>query len=81
MKQKVIDPANSPNDKVAIPVPKTEQTNGGAAMITSAASAAIVEAVHLDSNGIASLNAKDCNKFVREVRPLIHTDLLIVDRL
>src|SRR5712671_4253967 len=61
--------AGAPNDKVAMPVPNTTHTNGGAAVTKSAGSAVIVEAVHSQSNNFASasLHAKDRNKFVREL--------------
>ena len=60
---------NGPNAQV--PVPATTQANG-AALAKSAASAAIVEAVHGHSNGNRSLGTTDRNEFVREVLTLIH---------
>ena len=60
---------NGPNAQV--PVPATTQANG-AALAKSAASAAIVEAVHGHSNINGSMGTTDRNEFVREVLTLIH---------
>jgi hypothetical protein len=60
---------NGPNAQVSIPA--TTQAND-AALAKSAASAAIVEAVHGRSNGNGSMGTMDRNEFVREVLTLIH---------
>jgi len=60
---------NGPNAQVSIPA--TTQAND-AALAKSAASAAIVEAVHGHWNGNGSLGTTDRNEFVREVLTLIH---------
>ena len=60
---------NGPNAQA--PVPATTQVNG-AALAKSAASAAIVEAVHGHSHGNRSLGTTDRNQCVREVLTLIH---------
>jgi hypothetical protein len=64
---------NGPNSQVSIPA--TTQANG-AALAKSAASTAIVEAVHGHSNGNGSLGTTDRNEFVREVLTLIHVRCL-----
>ena len=60
---------NGPNAQASFPA--TTQANG-AALAKSAASAAIVEAVHGHSNGTGSLGTTDRNEFVREVLTLIN---------
>ena len=60
---------NGPNAQV--PIPATTQANG-AALAKSAASAAIVEAIHGHSNGNGSFGTTDRNEFVREVLTLIN---------
>ena len=63
---------NGPNGKAPTPSTTQAQTNGAATLVKSAASAAIVEAVHAHPNGNGSLPPTDRNKFMREVLALIH---------
>jgi hypothetical protein len=72
---------NGSNAKVSVPDPTQSQaqTNGATVLAKSAASSAIVEAVHAhnhshsNGNGSASLSTMtDHNEFVREVVTLIH---------
>ena len=70
---------NGSNAKVSVPDGTQAQTNGATALAKSAASSAIVEAVHahnhshLNGNGSASLSTMtDRNEFVKEVVTLIH---------
>lgn len=81
---------NGSNAKNSIPdtTQSQAQTNGATTLAKSAASAAIVEAVHAHNhshsnvNGSASLSTMtDRNEFVKEVLTLIHTVPSFVDRL
>ena len=60
------------NGKVSTPLTTQVQTKGAAMVIMSAASAAIIEAVHALPNGNDSLATTDRDEFVREVLTLIH---------
>ena len=70
-KNKANSVPNGPNGKVSTPATTQVQINGAARLVRSAASAAIVEAVHAHLNGDSSLATRDRNEFVREVLSLI----------
>jgi len=63
---------NGPNDKASTTATTQVRTDGAVTLAKSAASAAIVEAVHAHLNGNGSLATKDRTEFVRKVLTLIH---------
>jgi hypothetical protein len=63
---------NGPNGKASTPTTTQAQTNGAATLVKSAATAAIVEAIHAHPNGNGWLPPTDRTEFVREVLTLIH---------